>query len=45
MNEKKALEVDDLRSALELLKSVPGQYVETDIEVDPDAEFQEFTAM
>ena len=30
--------VNDLRSALELLKTVPGQYVETDIEVDPRAE-------
>ena len=36
MSEKN--EVCDLRSALELLKSVPGQYVETDIEVDPHAE-------
>lgn len=31
-------QVYDLRSALELLKTVPGQYVETDIEVDPNAE-------
>ena len=25
----------DLRGALELLKTLPGQYVETDVEVDP----------
>ncbi len=31
-------EVNDLRSALELLKSMPGQLVETDEEVDPAAE-------
>nr|WP_085929357.1 UbiD family decarboxylase [Desulfosporosinus orientis] len=31
-------EVDDLRTALELLKSIPGQLIETDIEVDPHAE-------
>ncbi len=36
MPEKK--QVDDLRSALELLESVPGQLVQTDIEVDPHAE-------
>lgn len=30
--------VDDLRSAIELLKHIPGQYLETDHEVDPDAE-------
>lgn len=27
--------VNDLRSAIELLKTIPGQYVETDVEVDP----------
>ena len=30
--------VTDLRSAIELLKSIPGEYVETDVEVDPKAE-------
>ena len=30
--------VTDLRSALELLRSVPGQLIETDIPVDPHAE-------
>ncbi|MFE8047874.1 UbiD family decarboxylase [Brenneria goodwinii] len=30
--------VYDLRSALELLKTLPGEYVETDVEVDPHAE-------
>ena len=30
--------VNDLRSALEVLKNMPGQYVETDVEVDPKAE-------
>lgn len=30
--------VNDLRSALELLKSIPGQYVETDLEIDPMGE-------
>ncbi|MCI8992510.1 MAG: UbiD family decarboxylase, partial [Eubacterium sp.] len=30
--------VDDLRSAIELIKSMPGEYVETDVEVDPKAE-------
>jgi 4-hydroxy-3-polyprenylbenzoate decarboxylase len=30
--------VNDLRSAIELLKSLPGQYVETDVEVDPKGE-------
>ena len=32
------MEVIDLRSALALLKSIPGQLVETDVEVDPAAE-------
>lgn len=31
-------EVIDLRSALDLLKTLPGQLVETDVEVDPAAE-------
>ena len=31
-------EVIDLRSALELLESIPGQMVRTDVEVDPSAE-------
>ncbi len=30
--------VDDLRSALEFLRGIPGQLVETDVEVDPAAE-------
>lgn len=30
--------VDSLRSALELLKTLPGQLAETDVEVDPKAE-------
>lgn len=30
--------VCDLRTALELLKTMPGEYVETDVEVDPNAE-------
>lgn len=34
----KNVEVNDLRSALELLESIPGQFVETDVEVDPNAE-------
>lgn len=35
MNNKK---VNDLRSALELLKDIPGQLVETNVEVDPMGE-------
>ena len=31
-------EVYDLRSAIDLIKSIPGEYVETDVEVDPKAE-------
>ena len=31
-------QVNDLRSALELLKTIPGQYVETNVPVDPKAE-------
>jgi len=31
-------EIHDLRSALEFLKTMPGQYLETDVEVDPKAE-------
>ena len=30
--------VTDLRSALELLKTIPGQYAETDVAADPHAE-------
>ena len=30
--------VRDLRSALERLKTMEGQYIETDVEVDPMAE-------
>ena len=32
------MKVNDLRSALELLKTIPGQYLETDVEVDIQAE-------
>lgn len=32
------MEVNDLRTSLELLKKMEGQLVETDIEVDPAAE-------
>ena len=31
-------QVNDLRSALELLRSMPGQLIETDVPVDPSAE-------
>lgn len=31
----KNVEVNDLRSALELLESIPGQLVETNVDVDP----------
>ena len=34
----KNVEVTDLRSALKLIQSIPGEYVETDVEVDPNAE-------
>ena len=34
----KNVEVKDLRSALKLLESIPGQFVETDVEVDSNAE-------
>ena len=30
--------IKDLRSALDYLRTVPGQLVETDVEVDPHAE-------
>lgn len=30
--------VNDLRSAIELIKTLPGEYAETDVEVDPKAE-------
>ncbi|WP_088226032.1 UbiD family decarboxylase [Desulfosporosinus sp. FKB] len=36
MSQKK--QVNDLRTALELLGSIPGQLIQTDIEVDPHAE-------
>lgn len=32
------MEVTDLRSALELLKTIPGQLLETQEEIDPEAE-------
>ncbi|MEG0970800.1 MAG: hypothetical protein RSE47_06790, partial [Acidaminococcaceae bacterium] len=31
-------QVNDLRSALALLQTIPGQMVETDVEVDPAGE-------
>ena len=30
--------INDLRSALDYLKTIPGQYVETNVEADPRAE-------
>lgn len=33
-----ANKINDLRSALEYLKTIPGQYLETDVEADPRAE-------
>lgn len=38
MKNKEKPPVHDLRSALELLKTLPGEYVETSTEVDPHAE-------
>lgn len=38
MEQQKDCPVHDLRSALELLGSLPGQLVTTDVEVDPEAE-------
>ncbi|WP_416262110.1 UbiD family decarboxylase [Gibbsiella quercinecans] len=38
MSEKKATAVHDLRSAIELLKNIKGEFVSTDTEVDPHAE-------
>ena len=35
-----ANKVNDLRSALELLKGIDGQLIETDVEVDPMAELR-----
>lgn len=32
------ISINDLRSALEYLKTIPGQYHETAVEIDPDAE-------
>lgn len=32
------IKVNDLRSALKLLETMPGQLIETDVEVDPEAE-------
>lgn len=34
----KASDINDLRSAIAFLKTIPGQYLETDIPVDPQAE-------
>lgn len=36
--EKENIKITDLRSAVKLLKSIPGQLIETDYLVDPDAE-------
>lgn len=36
--EQKEVPVNSLRSAIEFLKKIPGQLIETDVEVDPDAE-------
>lgn len=36
--ENKPIAIDDLRSALELLKTIPQQYHETDVLIDPNAE-------
>lgn len=33
-----SIPIHDLRSALDFLKEIPGQLVETDVEVDPEAE-------
>ncbi len=33
-----SVKVNDLRSALDLLKTIPHQYHETDVEIDPDAD-------
>ena len=30
--------IHDLRTALDFLREIPGQIVETDVEVDPEAE-------
>lgn len=35
-------EILSLREAIEVLKEMPGQLVETDVEVDPAAEYGEF---
>lgn len=38
--------INDLRSALEYLRTIPGQLVETDVEAEiPVPRFPEFTAM
>lgn len=37
-HENKAIEINDLRSAMELLKTLPQQYHETDVEIDPNAD-------
>ena len=39
-----AEKVRDLRSALERLKNMPGQLAETDVAVDPMAEFTAMSA-
>ncbi len=37
-NTLRAADITDLRSAIALLKQYPGEYVETDVAVDPEAE-------
>ncbi|SFW73746.1 UbiD family decarboxylase [Chitinophaga sancti] len=36
--QNKPIAIDDLRSALELLKTIPQQYHETNVEIDPNAD-------
>lgn len=38
MSQTSANDINDLRSAIAFLKAIPGQYLETDIPVDPEAE-------
>lgn len=45
MSDKKETAPNDLRSAIELLKNRDGEFVTTDIEVDPHAEISGVIAM
>ena len=38
MSTTDASQIHDLRSALDFLRKMPGQLLETDTQVDPDAE-------